>query len=163
MGYDEQLGILNRQQTVASDWANICFLVCSGRNWKYEIDDRIFNRRKLGITEKVIKGISVGSQEYLAKRNFMEKMVKLFHDMGAPELARQYEWGTMKSQPNALLRLDGNNSSTNDLCGIDFRAGLALLPYLPMSPADFRLIIKGLFRGNLVQFDRRDASKIRRQ
>ena len=37
---------------------------------------------------------------------------------------------------------------------MDFRAGLALLPFLPMSPGDFKLILKGLKRGSLVQFDR---------
>ncbi len=132
----------------------------TGRNWKFEIDDRIFKRTKLGSTEKVIKGMKINSAEYLAKQNFMEKLVKLFHDMGAPELARQYEWGTMKSQPNALLRQDIPNPTPNDLCGIDFRAGLALLPFLPMSPADFKLIIKGLLRGQLVQFDRGNMKKL---
>lgn len=132
----------------------------TGRNWKFEIDDRIFRRKRLGITEKVIKGMKVNSAEYLAKRHFMEKLVKLFHDMGAPELARQYEWGTMKSQPNALLRQDIPDPMPGDLCGIDFRAGLALLPFLPMSPADFRLIIKGMLRGQLVQFDRGNMNKL---
>ncbi|MCI0513484.1 hypothetical protein L0128_09750 [candidate division KSB1 bacterium] len=132
----------------------------SGRNWKFEIDDRLWNRKKMSITEKVIKGMKLNSPEYLAKRQFMGKMVRLFHEMGAPELARQYEWWTMKSQPNALLRLDGERHSVNDLCSIDFRAGLALLPFLPMSPADFRLIIQGLFRGNLVQFDRGNLKKL---
>jgi len=131
-----------------------------GRNWKFEIDDRVFKRKKLGIAEKVIRGINIGSPEYLAKRSFMEKMVLLFHDMGAPELARQYEWSTMKSQPNALLRLDTKNGSVTDLCSIDFRAGLALLPYLPMSPGDIKLIFQGLFHGRLVQFDRGNLKKL---
>jgi hypothetical protein len=82
------------------------------------------------------------------------------HDMGAPELARQYEWGTMKSQPNALKRIASPDGKIDDLTAIDFRAGLALLPFLPMSPADFKLIFKGLLRGNLVQFDRGDLKKL---
>ncbi|MBN2013300.1 hypothetical protein JW960_28475 [candidate division KSB1 bacterium] len=131
----------------------------SGRTWKFEIDDRVFQRKKLGVAERVIRGVQFNSAEYLAKRSFMDKLVKLFHDMGAPELARQYEWGTMKSQPNALLRLDNGKQSPDNLVAIDFRAGLALLPYLPMSPADFKLIIQGLLRGNLVQFDRGNLKK----
>ena len=43
---------------------------------------------------------------------------------------------------------------------VDFRAGLALLPFLPMSPGDFKLIIKGVMRGSLVQFDRGDIGKL---
>jgi hypothetical protein len=37
---------------------------------------------------------------------------------------------------------------------VDFRAGLALLPFFPMSPGDFALIFKGMKRGSYVQFDR---------
>jgi hypothetical protein len=43
---------------------------------------------------------------------------------------------------------------------VDFRAGLALLPFLPMSPGDFKLIFKGLMRGSLVQFDRGNLKKL---
>jgi len=133
----------------------------SGRTWKFEIDDRVFSRNKSGYAERAFKGFNLGSFEYLAKKRFMLKIVRLFHDMGAPELARQYEWGTLKSQPNALLRLDDSNGDVDNLCAIDFRAGLALLPFLPMSPADIKLIIKGLFRGHLVQFDRGNLKKLK--
>lgn len=132
----------------------------SGRNWKFEIDDQIFKRKKYKRLDHIPDDGSVNSPEYLAKRKFMKKLVQLLHDMGAPELARQYEWGTMKSQPNALLRVNSSDGNFNDLTAIDFRAGLALLPFLPMSPADFKLIIKGLFRGNLVQFDRGNLKKL---
>ncbi|MBN1153808.1 hypothetical protein JXB12_02675 [candidate division KSB1 bacterium] len=132
----------------------------SGRVWKFEIDDRVFSRKKAGFAERAFKGYKLGSFEYLAKKKFMANIVKLFHQMGAPELARQYEWSTMKSQPNVLLRLDGSENDADNLCAIDFRAGLALLPYLPMSPADFRLIFQGMLRGNLVQFDRGNLKKL---
>jgi len=36
------------------------------------------------------------------------------------------------------------------------------LPFLPMSPADFGLIVKGLCRGRIVQFDRSDPKRFRR-
>ena len=90
----------------------------------------------------------------------MRRLVELLHDMGAPELARQYEWWTMKSQPNVLKRTDAGTGPGDGLSAIDFRAGLALLPFLPMSPVDLRLILKGIGRGSWVQFDRGDLGKL---
>lgn len=48
------------------------------------------------------------------------------------------------------------------LTAIDFRAGLALLPFLPMCPADLRLILRGLVGGRIVQFDRSDRKRFDR-
>ncbi len=76
--------------------------------------------------------------------------------MGGYEFARQYEWSTCKSQPNTLKR----QGTEDGLVAVDFRAGLALLPFLPMSPGDFKLIAKGLKRGSLVQFDRGNLAKL---
>jgi hypothetical protein len=125
-----------------------------GRMWKLEADDNIarrFDWRNVPLAD-------TGSPEYIDKRRFMAGMVELMHDMGAPEFARQYEWSTMKSQPNCMKRTDTEDGG---LCAIDFRAGLALLPWLPMSPGDFKLIFDGLFkRRTLVQFDRCDLGKM---
>jgi len=132
----------------------------TGRNWKFEIDDEIFKRKHWKKLEKIRDDGSIKSVEYLTKRKFMADLVKLLHDMGAPELARQYEWSTMKSQPNALKRTQLSKRNYDGVTAIDFRAGLALLPFLPMSPADFKLIFKGLFRGKLVQFDRANYKKL---
>lgn len=129
-----------------------------GRVWKFEIDEHIFKRGKAATAT------AAQSAEYLAKKQFMAEMVRLCHDMGAPEFARQYEWWTCKSQPNVLKRTDAASGALegpgDGLTAIDFRAGLALLPFLPMSPADIVLIIKGLARGDLVQFDRGDLEKL---
>jgi hypothetical protein len=125
-----------------------------GRNWRFEIDDQLFQRGKYAPEE------APASQEYLAKKRFMASFVRLLHEMGAPELARQYEWWTTKSQPNVLKRLDAGEGPAEGLTALDFRAGLALLPFLPMSPADVILIIRGLGRGDLVQFDRGDMAKL---
>ena len=130
-----------------------------GRNWLYEIDDEIFKRKKWKSADSLPEDGTVNSFEYLEKRKFMARLVQLFHDIGAPELARQYEWSTLKSQPNALKRVQRSGGTEGEITAIDFRAGLALLPFLPMSPADFKLIIKGFFRGNLVQFDRPNMKK----
>lgn len=127
-----------------------------GRIWRLEIDREVFCRRKVSANG------SRGSSEYLAKKEFMEKFVNLLHDMGAPELARQYEWGTGKSQPNVFKRLNADSRPEDGLTALDFRPGLALLFFLPMSPADCRLIREGCRRGSLVQFDRCDLGKLRR-
>jgi hypothetical protein len=133
-----------------SEWVN-------GRLWRYEIDDDLFARLdwKPG---RPAEGL--GSPEYRRKRTFMQDLVGLMHDMGADELARQYEWWTMKSQPNALKRLEADSDPEQGLVAVDFRAGMALLPFLPQCPADFKLIVKGIGRGSLVQFDRGEMSKL---
>ncbi|MBU1627378.1 hypothetical protein KKB18_08430, partial [bacterium] len=123
-----------------------------GRIWRLELDDNIFKRWKFEDRNSLPK--DVNSPEYINKRIFMEKLVRLFHDMGAHELARQYEWWTTKSQPNVLKKTRINANPEDGLIAIDFTAGLVLLPFLPMSPVDIKLIFKGLFRGSLVQFDR---------
>lgn len=132
-----------------------------GRMWLLEADDELKGRRNW----QTVPLNETGSPEYIAKRRFMADMVAMMHEMGAPEFARQYEWWTMKSQPNAMKRTDlpDGDGPGGGLCAIDFRAGLALLPWLPMSPGDVKLIFDGLFkRGTLVQFDRCDTVKMYR-
>ena len=130
-----------------------------GRTWRLEVDDRLDLLKKWQRGEKVDEQ-QVGSPEYRAKRKFMSEFVRLLHDMGAYEFARQYEWSTCKSQPNALKRQGTDDDPAGGLVAVDFRAGLALLPFLPMSPGDFKLIFKGLMRGSLVQFDRGNLKKL---
>jgi len=139
-----------------------------GRTWRLEVDEHL-DMLKRWFRGKSVKQQQVGSPspseglgspEYLAKRKFMTDFVRLLHDMGAYELARQYEWSTCKSQPNCLKRQGTEDDPFAGLVAVDFRAGLALLPFLPMSPADFKLIAKGIMRGSLVQFDRGDVSKL---
>ena len=129
-----------------------------GRMWRLE-SDHVLRKRSAW---RAIPLEETPSAEYVAKRRFMADLVGLLHDVGAPEFARQYEWYTCKSQPNVLKRTDtGEAGPAGGLCAIDFRAGLALLPFLPMSPADFKLIVQGLVRrGALVQFDRGDMKRL---
>ncbi|MBN1943069.1 MAG: hypothetical protein JW849_07220 [Phycisphaerae bacterium] len=129
-----------------------------GRVWRYEVNDHLDARKRWKHTAPVDP--RAGSPEYCAKRKFMAAFVKLLHEMGAPEFARQYEWWTCKSQPNALKRLDTNEDPLRGLTAVDFRAGLALLPFLPMAPGDVPLIFKGFWRGSLVQFDRGSLKKL---
>lgn len=135
-----------------SDWTE-------GRTWRLEVDDHM-DLLKLYKKGKNVDESKIGSAEYLSKKKFMADFVKLLHDLGAHEFARQYEWSTCKSQPNVLKRYDSENDPTKGLVVIDFRAGLTLLPILPMSPGDFKLIFQGLGRGSLVQFDRGDTKKL---
>ena len=130
-----------------------------GRTWRLEVDERLDLLRRWRKGKKVDPA-SLGSPEYRTKHTFMHQFVSLLHDMGAHEFARQYEWSTWKSQPNCLKRKDTEESPNEGLVAVDFRAGLALLPFLPMSPGDFKLIAQGLMRGSLVQFDRGNIHKL---
>ncbi len=142
---DEDLGSCGE----LSEWVD-------GRTWRFEVDDRLQDR-----FQPTPPGREKLSPEYQAKKRFMDDFVKLLHEVGAHEFARQYEWWTCKSQPNALKRKDTEQDPRAGLTAVDFRAGLALLPFLPMAPGDVPLILKGLLRGSLVQFDRGDLKKLR--
>ncbi len=128
-----------------------------GRTWRLEPDTRPGLRKQW----RTVDPRDTHSPEYVSKRQFMYRFVRMLHDMGAPELARQYEWYTLKSQPNVMKRAEYDGRPAEGLCAVDFRAGLALLPYLPMSPRDIGLIFEGIGRGSLVQFDRCSFSKLR--
>jgi hypothetical protein len=130
-----------------------------GRNWQLEVDERMDLLSKWRWKKK-FQHPELGSVEFRTKHKFMEDFVNLLHEMGGHEFARQYEWTTLKSQPNCLKRMKYEESSEQGLVAVDFRAGLALLPLLPMSPGDFKLIFKGLSRGSLVQFDRGSLKKL---
>ena len=146
---DENLGSCGE----LSEWVE-------GRTWRLEVDDQL-DSLKRWIRGKPVDPEKLGSPEYRAKFKFMQKFVAHLHQMGAHEFARQYEWSTWKSQPNCLKRSSTEDSPAEGLTAVDFRAGLALLPFLPMSPGDFKLIITGLLRGSLVQFDRGDIGKLK--
>lgn len=145
---DENLGSCGE----ISDWVD-------GRTWKLEADDRM-DLLRLWQKDKKINASKLGSAEYRAKKTFMYSFVKLLHEMGAREFARQYEWSTCKSQPNCLKRSETENDPDSGLVAVDFRAGLTLLPFLPMSPGDIKLIISGILRGSFVQFDRGNIKKL---
>jgi hypothetical protein len=133
-----------------------------GRTWRLEVDERVDLLRKWECgCSKNLDESKLGSPEYRAKKDFMVGFVALLHEIGAHEFARQYEWTTWKSQPNCLKRKAFEGSPSEGLTAVDFRAGLTLLPFLPMSPGDFLLIVKGLLRGSLVQFDRGDLNTLR--
>jgi hypothetical protein len=128
-----------------------------GRMWRFEVDDNLDARHRASGGEAKA---GAGSPEYRSKRSFMARLVRLMHALGATELARQYEWWSLKSQPNALKRLSSDPDPEAGLVAVDFRAGMALLPFAPQCPADFKLILRSLGRGRLVQYDKGDLSKL---
>lgn len=130
-----------------------------GRTWRLEVDDRM-DLLKFWRRGKITDVRCLGSPEYRAKKQFMADFVNMLHGIGAYELARQYEWSTCKSQPNCLKRKGADDQPAKGLTAVDFRPGLALLPFLPMSPGDFLLIARGITRGSFVQFDRGDIAKL---
>jgi len=130
-----------------------------GRMWRFEVDDDLDARRKWKPGEP---GDGAGSPEYRTKREFMKRLVALMRRMGAIELARQYEWWSLKSQPNAMKRAASDPDPRAGLVAVDFRAGMTLTPFNPQCPADFKLILQGLGRGRFVQFDKGDFRKLGR-
>ncbi len=147
---DDQLGSCGE----LSEWID-------GRTWLLEVDDHLDLLKKWR-KGRVKDDPNLGSAEYRAKYHFMTDFVAMLHEMGAHEFARQYEWTTCKSQPNCLKRKDAGDAPDAGLTAVDFRAGLVLLPYLPMSPGDFKLIAKGIGRGSLVQFDRGNLDTLKK-
>jgi len=132
-----------------------------GRTWRLEVDEHM-DLLKQWSRGRQVDSRKLGSPEYRAKYEFMHRFVELLHEVGAHEFARQYEWSTWKSQPNCLKRRETEGDPAAGLVAVDFRPGLVLLPFLPMSPGDFKLIGQGLKRGSLVQFDRGDLGKLER-
>jgi hypothetical protein len=128
-----------------------------GRVWRFEVDNDLDSRRawKPGGPDT-----GLGSPEYRTKREFMARLVRLLHDIGATELARQYEWWSLKSQPNALKRTASDPNPKAGLVAVDFRAGMTLTPVNPQCPVDFKLIARGVARGRLAQFDKGDLRKL---
>jgi hypothetical protein len=144
------------------DTLGSCGEICpwiEGRTWRLEVDNHL-DLLKLYNKGKKVDESKLGSAEYRAKKKFMSDFVNLLHDVGAHEFARQYEWSTCKSQPNCLKLSNTEDEPAAGLVAVDFRAGLTLLPFLPMSPGDFKLILRGLKRGSLVQFDRGSLNKL---
>lgn len=130
-----------------------------GRMWRFEADDNLDARREW---KPGRPGEGLGSPEYRTKREFMKRLVALMHEIGAAELARQYEWWSLKSQPNAMKRISSDPDPRAGLTAVDFRAGMALTPLTPQCPIDFELIIRGASRGRLVQFDKGCLSRLGR-
>jgi hypothetical protein len=124
-----------------------------GRLWRFEVDDDLDDRRawKIGSPDE-----GIGAPEYRMKHAFMVRLVRLMHRMGARELARQYEWWSLKSQPNVMKRTSSDPDPKAGLVAVDFRAGMTLTAVTPQCPADIKLVFQGLGRGRLVQFDKGD-------
>ena len=162
--FGDKASVRDIYATFVDDRMGSCGELCpwiEGRTWRLEVDEHL-DTLKRWRRKRSYDPAKLGSPEYRAKHKFMHEFVDLLHDMGAHEFARQYEWSTCKSQPNSLKLSSTEKTPEKGLIATDFRAGLALLPFLPMSPGDFKLIAMGIARGSLVQFDRGNLKKLER-
>ncbi len=116
--------------------------------------------------------------EMARKKEFMDALASLCRRLGAFGLARQYDWWTLVAQSNVLTCTPsawpdeddpGHNPSRagvpvyapgGDFTAVDTRPGLAILFFLPLSPAHARIIWEGLRRGVLVHYDEVDFGKL---
>jgi len=105
-----------------------------------------------------LQSLAAAGRSQALWQKFIRRAAKI--ELGAEELARQYEWWSLKSQPNAMKRTASDPDPRAGLVAVDFRAGMALLPFLPECPADIKLILRGFRRGRLVQFDKGDVGKL---
>lgn len=88
------------------------------------------------------------------KRKFMDDMVNLAEEMGAYQLSRQYKWWTMLAGANVLEKEDGS------FVAVDWRSGIALPFFLPLSPGDIPIIVRNLKKGHFVNFDYADYDRL---
>jgi hypothetical protein len=123
-----------------------------GRPVCYEADDEIFLNRNRGVGKPA-------RTEMARKKRFMLAMVNLCNQIGAVGLARQYEWYTLVSQANVLSRAKPAGDGL-EFTGIDFRPGLAVPFFLPLSPVHLRMALNGIRRGVFVHFDEVDFERL---
>lgn len=125
----------------------------AGRPQRYTPDDRLM-QRWLNPNTPPAQG------EMQRKRAFMDWLVGLCDRLGAEGVARQYIWDTWISQANVLTRTEVDYPA--EFIAVDWRPGLAVPFFLPLSPAHARLILRGLRRGRTVLFDYLDTAALRR-
>ena len=123
-----------------------------GRPSRHEPDDQLI-QRWLGLSH------TPPNNEIDRQRNFMARITRLCYQIGAIGLARQYEWLTLVSQAN-VLKCAEISSPSSEFTAVDFRPGLAIPFFLPLSPAHARIIWQGFLRGVLVHFDEIDLPRL---
>lgn len=110
------------------------------------------------------------TREMTQKKEFMDRLVRLCHDIGADGLARQYEWWTLVSQDNVLTRItpiessilpSGSSANKTQFCAVDCRPGLAIPFFGLFSPAHARIIWNGVRKGVLVHFAESNINQLR--
>lgn len=100
--------------------------------------------------------------EMTALRGFMADLKRLIQQLGAVGLSRQYEWDTLVSPANVLIRSEPPDSSESGalrFCGVDWRVGLAAPVGLPLSPGHLRLGWQAFQRNERILFDQVDLHR----
>lgn len=124
----------------------------SGREMSYSADERLLDRL-LGWA------VPPADSEVSRKQKFMRALVDLCHEIGAPGLARQYEWYTFVSQANVLTRT-APASGGSEFVAVDCRPGLAVPFFLPLSPVHACIILRGLPRGVFAHYYEVDLAQL---
>lgn len=123
---------------------------------RYAPDDGIFTRP---CRPNVLKRVEAApDSEMRRKQRFMADLVRVCHQVGAPGLARQFEWYTLVSQANVLFTNPGGPAG--EFVAVDCRPGLAVPFFLPLSPAHARILWAGLRRGVLAHYDEVDLDRL---
>lgn len=123
-----------------------------GRAPRFTADDEIILRLFSGDIEQP-------ASETQRLRRFMQQVVALCHKVGAHGLARQYEWYSFVAQANVLVRRQ-RSAGQSEFAAIDWRPGLAVPFFLPLSPAHARIAWQGLRHGLLAHFDQSDPGSL---
>lgn len=87
---------------------------------------------------------------------FMNSIATLAENMGGYQIARQYKKWTLLAGANVVEKEDGS------LVAIDWRSGIALPFFLPLSPGDIPIILDNLRHGHFVNFDYADFDQLDR-
>ncbi|MFZ0547756.1 MAG: hypothetical protein WAM60_20075, partial [Candidatus Promineifilaceae bacterium] len=125
-----------------------------GRSSRYSADEQLVGRL-------FDHAATMPNGEMSRQRHFMSRMTRLCYQMGAVGLARQYEWYTFVSQAN-VLHCQTLEPGQSEFVAVDFRPGLAVPFFLPLSPHHLHIIIQGLRRGILRHFDEVDMARLDR-
>jgi hypothetical protein len=122
-----------------------------GRTQRYAPDDGLV-LRWLGWER------ALPDTEMNRKRAYMSWLAAFCCRLGAAGVARQFEWDSWISQANVLTRLEPVGGA--EFVAVDWRVGLAVPFFLPLSPAHARLIWSGLRQGRRTLADWLDASQL---
>ena len=90
----------------------------SGREWRMELDDRLFDRPRPAPAPNY-REPSRFTSEFVAKQFFLARMARLLREMGADRIAQRYDIRNWRSARRAILRT-GCEDPYRGLTAVDF-------------------------------------------
>lgn len=124
-----------------------------------EVHPWITGRQARYAPDESLAGVQGSTTEMTRQKLFMDFLVRLCAEAGAIGLGRQYAWDTMVSQANVLVRA-APRPAESEFVGVDWRQGLAVPFFMPLSPGHLKIILRGLRRGEWVYFDAVDLPRL---